>query len=266
MRVRKKYIAVPALAIAAALASLAGSGIAPIAQASDGAPEWGYMGSTGPSHWGELGYPVCAQGEHQSPIDISAANRRGLRDPQFAYGTIELTLAATGHGVEAAPVGGSPAQTVIHEGRTYTFAQFHHHAPSEHQVDGLHYPAEIHFVHRAKDGSLAVFGVLVKGGGAQNEAWQPVLDVITEATEDPAELSATVDLDALLPQDRRSFRYAGSLTTPPCTEGVTWTVFTTPVVVSSQQLNDMLEAYSGNNRPVQPLNDRTVIEDRSRGR
>lgn len=263
------------LAASATTALLASAGVSaflaqpvtaspPSVKTAEAAPEWGYLGDLGPSHWGRLGYPTCDEGTRQSPIDISRKRGRDLPNPRFDYGAVELELVDTGHGVNAGPVKGSAPHTVVHGGKRYTFAQFHHHGPSEHQIDGLHYPAEVHFVTQAEDGALAVFGVLFKGGGATNKAWKPVLDVITEASTDPSKTSAKVDLNALLPKDRRSYRYEGSLTTPPCTEGVAWTVFTTPVVISSAQLNDMLEAYQGNARPVQPLNGRSVLLDRTR--
>lgn len=230
------------------------------------AQDWGYLGDLGPSHWGELGYPLCEQGQNQSPIDITRTNSGGWPNPSFDYGKVRVTLAATGHGVKVAPEPGAAPNTVAHQGKEYTFQQFHHHAPSEHQIDGLHFPAEVHFVNRAEDGSLAVFGVLVRGGGHTNRAWEPILDVITEATTDPSATIARVDLDRLLPGDRRSYRYEGSLTTPPCTEGVVWTVFTQPIVLSNDQVATLMEAYQGNARPAQDRNSRVVLYDRSPGR
>lgn len=236
---------------------------APAPAADAKGAEWGYLGKLGPSHWGDLGYPTCSKGDKQSPIDINTSRGLGLANPRFDYGRVKLTLAETGHGVNVAPAKGSRANIASVNGKKYTFLQFHHHGPSEHQIDGLHYPAEVHFVNQAKDGSLAVFGVMFRGGGPTNKAWKPVLDVITKATADPGATSTTADLNALLPKDRRSFRYEGSLTTPPCSEGVAWTVFTKPVVLSSAQLNNLLEAYQGNARPVQPLNGRSVLFDRT---
>ena len=275
MALRPRIFAASASAVALAAAGLtagvAQAGQAPAAPApaavtksAEKPAKWGYLGDLGPSHWGDLGYPVCAKGAKQSPIDINTSRGIGLANPRFDYGTVKLTLAETGHGVNVAPAKGARANIASIKGKKYTFLQFHHHGPSEHQIDGLHYPAEVHFVNQAKDGSLAVFGVLVRGGGATNKAWKPVIDVITKATADPAATSTTADLNALLPRDRRSFRYEGSLTTPPCSEGVAWTVFTKPVVLSSKQLNDLLEAYQGNARPVQPLNGRSVLFDRTK--
>ncbi|MDO5697191.1 MAG: carbonic anhydrase family protein [Dermatophilus congolensis] len=273
MTVRTRYLAASVAAIA-----LAGAGVlsgatqtaaqpAPAVKAApaDGAAKWGYIGDVGPSHWDDLGFPMCGEGKKQSPIDINASRSRGIANPRFAYGTVKLELTDNGHGVNTGPVKGSKPNTVKHGGKTYTFAQFHHHAPSEHQIDGIHYPAEMHFVNQAEDGSLAVFGVMFRGGGKENKAWKPVIDVITQPDGDK-KATAKADLNALLPKDRRSFRYEGSLTTPPCSEGVAWTVFTTPVTLSSAQLNEVMEAYQGNARPVQPLNGRSVLFDRTSGR
>lgn len=271
MNLRTRYLAAPVAGIVLAVGAVSAGMAQPVSThlpaheaAADGEkPEWSYLGATGPSHWGDLGYPVCEEGKKQSPIDISSTRSRALKDPGFSYGEVGLRLSDNGYGVNADPVRGSKPNTVRHLGKSYEFLQFHHHAPSEHQVDGLHYPAEMHFVNRAEDGSLAVFGVMFKGGGATNKAWKPVLDVIADVSSASSEPSVEVDLDDLLPKDRRSYRYSGSLTTPPCTEGVAWTVFTTPVVLSSDQLDDMLEAYNGNARPVQPLNGRSVVYDRT---
>ncbi len=167
--------------------------------------------------------------------------------------------------MNVAPEPGAAPNTVAHQGKEYTFQQFHHHAPSEHQIDGLHFPAEVHFVNRAEDGSLAVFGVLVRGGGHTNRA-RGRSSLSSPRRRRPSATIARVDLDRLLPGDRRSYRYEGSLTTPPCTEGVVWTVFTQPIVLSNDQVATLMEAYQGNARPAQDRNSRVVLYDRSPGR
>lgn len=222
--------------------------------------EWGYTGPTGPSHWGDLGYPTCQEGTEQSPIDISRTRSRGLANPVFSYAKVRMLVEDTGHTIQVTPSPDSPVSSMTVGGKVYSLLQFHFHTPAEHQVDGLHYPAEVHFVHQSEDGAIAVVGVLIAGGGRVNEAWSPFIDAIASSD---ASKAAEVDLPRMLPKDRRSYRYSGSLTTPPCTEGVAWTVLTTPVTISRPQLNQLLEAYSGNNRPVQPLGDRTVLFDRS---
>lgn len=272
MQQKMRYLAVPAVAVALATAGMGVSTAQPTTQravpgqtAPTQAADWSYLGRTGPAHWGKLGYPTCAKGTTQSPINITRTTSRRLADARFAYGKVSLSLVDTGHGVNVAPVGGQLPRTVKLGGIKYTFAQFHHHSPSEHQVNGMNYPAEMHFVNKAANGDLAVFGVFFKGGGATNRAWKPVIDVITQATMDPKATKARADLSTLLPKDRRSYQYRGSLTTPPCSEGVAWTVFTTPVVLSDQQLSDVMEAYQGNARPVQALNGRRVLFDTTSG-
>lgn len=228
------------------------------------APKWSYTGDTGPAHWGDIGYPECSTGKKQSPINLRDATARPLPDPRFSYGRLTTDLVDNGHSVVASPAAGSAPSTVVLDKVTYPFAQFHYHAPSEHQLDGMLFPAEMHFVHETKSGKRAVVGVMLKGGGATNKAWKPFTDAVTKAAATRS--SATVDLAALLPKDRRSFRYTGSLTTPPCSEGVSWTVFRKPVVLSDAQLTELMEAYSGNNRPVQPLLGRALVLDRTSGR
>lgn len=270
MSTRTRWIAASAAAIALTVAGVtvgeARPATSPAAPPTGSAPAWSYVGPTGPAHWGELGFADCAKGTSQSPINITRSRVRAVADPRFRYGRVELGFTDNGHGVNIAPLPGQRGQTVTLAGARYTLTQFHHHAPSEHQVDGMHFPAEMHFVHAAQNGDLAVFAVPFKGGGATNRAWQPVLDVITRASGEQKVTATVSDLAALLPKDRRSRRYSGSLTTPPCSEGVAWTVFTTPVTLSDRQLTAVLEAYQGNARPVQPLNGRTVLLDRTSGR
>lgn len=228
--------------------------------------DWSYTGARGPSHWGELGYPICAAGRQQSPIDLRVSARavRRVRLPKLRvdYGRLDAEVVHTGRGIEARPAHGARPQGIVLGGIRYTFLQFHPHAPSEHEFDGLHYPAEIHFVHRAKDGRLAVVGVPVRGGDATNRAWQPFVEAVRAASRtSTTRVPTTLHLEDLLPGDRRSYRYRGSLTTPPCTQGVAWTVLAAPVTLSRAQLSVLTEAYNGTNRPVQPLHGRVVLTD-----
>lgn len=146
------------------------------------------------------------------------------------------------------------------DSRNHELAQIHHHTPSEHTVDGEHADAELHLVHKDATGRLAVLGVLVKEGAA-NPQLQQALDAMPDQHGATASPGTTFDPAALLPADRTTYRYSGSLTTPPCTEGVAWTVFTTPITASAAQI-EALENLSGeNNRPVQDRGDRTLRRD-----
>ena len=163
-----------------------------------------------------------------------------------------------GHTLQATPQG--KAQTIVINGKTYTFKQFHFHTPSEHTFKGKHFPMEAHFVHQAEDGTLAVIGSVFKPG--KNN---PALSALT-AKKLKAGESVTLknlNIQALLPKDSKSFQLKGSLTTPPCSENVTWVVLKTPVQADAAQFKAMRDIIGGeNNRPVQPLNDREVNEDK----
>lgn len=245
------------------VAALASASLVLVAAGANAAgTAWTYTGATGPSHWKSIdptNYALCADGTAQSPINIVNPTRKDLTNLVFSYKASEAGIFNNGHTVEAEPLGKSTSAVTI-DGVSYSFAQFHFHAPSEHEITGLHYPVEIHFVNKSADGKLAVVGVFVKAG-AKNADWQPFISKMLTATADPEATTVELEWDKLLPKNSSTIRYNGSLTTPGCSEGVKWNVFTRPIVMSQAQINTFLEAYSGNNRPVQPLNGRVITLD-----
>ena len=224
------------------------------------AAHWTYEGEDGPDHWGELNadYETCASGRSQSPIDVVNPDPADLANVTFQYQQEPLEIINNGHTVQVNYPAGS---SITVDGTNYELIQFHFHSPSEHHVSGVPTAAELHLVHRDADGALAVVGVLLTEG-APSPALAPIFDNLP-AQAGPAETVPRVQVDAtgMLPQDRTTYRYPGSLTTPPCTEGVTWLLMTDPLEVSADQLAAYTQIYEGNNRPVQPLNDREVVED-----
>lgn len=220
---------------------------------------WSYSGETGPAHWGSLApeYALCSTGRRQSPIDISAAAPRDLSNIVFNYQPTALNVVNNGHTVQ---VNYAPGSFILIDGQRFDLAQFHFHAPSEHTLRGAHSDAEMHLVHKSADGGLAVVGVMLKQG-AHNPAFDPIWGNIPEEGKTSAPAGAFVNAASLLPADARTLRYDGSLTTPPGTEGVRWNLMVQPVTVSSSQLATFRRHYNGNNRPVQALNGREVIED-----
>lgn len=254
MNIRKRFV------IALGAAGL--TAFASIGSSSAAGTSWTYTGLTGPNHWSTLdqSYAKCADGSAQTPINISKPKKASLKNLVFSYGATEAGVFNNGHTVEAEPLG-SIAPSVKIDSTKFDLLQFHFHAPSEHQINGMHYPVEIHFVNKNAAGELAVIGVFVRQG-AHNAAWDPFISKMLSATA-KAEDSKLMDFDwkALLPKNPVTLRYSGSLTTPPCSEGVRWNIFTTPITMDQAQINTFLEAYSGNNRPVQPLNGRTVLID-----
>ncbi len=261
----KRRIGVAAAVAATTVVGIVGSTPAGVnsATTSPRAATWSYSGPTGPAYWGSLdpSYLTCVDGSAQSPINIVAPKHARLKKLKFAYSPGEAGIFNNGHTVEAEPLGSSSDGVVINHMK-YSFAQFHFHAPSEHKVNGKHYPVEIHFVNKTADGKLAVITVFAKVG-AVNKAWKPFTSKMLSATADPEATKVTLDLAKLLPKTRTTYRYKGSLTTPGCTEGVKWNIFTTPITMSKKQIDTFRSAYEGNNRPVQPLHRRPVHTDLS---
>jgi len=221
------------------------------AEAESQTAAWSYSGDTGPAQWASLDaeYAAC-DGSQQSPIDLPAAGDASSGTLAVSYDEADGDLVDTGHGVQIDHAGG----TLTVDGTTYDLLQFHFHTPSEHTVDGSAYPAEVHFVHAAEDGSLAVIGVFIEEGAA-SDALAPFWDDLSAIEEAPVE---DIDVDALLPGDKTYYTYDGSLTTPPCSEIVTWIVMQTPTTMSAEQLDALRAVHDDNARPVQPLNDREV--------
>ncbi|HCB01254.1 MAG TPA: hypothetical protein DEP19_02630 [Anaerolineae bacterium] len=223
-------------------------------------PHWTYEGEEGPQHWGELddSYAVCGTGTHQSPIDISAPSEQDLANIVFHYESSQVNIFNNGHTVQVNYDAGSYIEL---DSVRYDVLQFHYHAPSEHTVDGKEFPAELHIVHKNAEGKLAVVGILLEEG-SQNEAYQPFIENLPKQKSDAQDAGVSINANDLLPSIQTTFRYSGSLTTPPCSEGVSWLLMTTPVEVSSEQLSTLESIFEeGNNRPVQPLNNRSLEED-----
>jgi carbonic anhydrase len=246
------------LSVAAMLATTLGCS-APAAKPAGA--HWGYTGDVGPSEWSSLSddYALCAAGTCQSPINVAAPRSADLANPEFDYSESAINIVNNGHSIQVNYDGGS---TLELDGKYYELLQFHFHAPSEHRVGGRAFPIEMHLVHKADDGQLAVVGVLV-AEGRDNPAFAPVWAHLPETVGPAQTVPGVVDAGSLLPAARTSYRYGGSLTTPPCSEGVQWLILTTPVEMSAAQIRAFTRIHSGNNRPVQPLHGRTVVEDTS---
>jgi carbonic anhydrase len=219
---------------------------------------WSYEGEDGPAHWGDLSpeFAACAAGMEQSPIYLASMAEANPADLKFAYQSSPLTIVNNGHTVQVNYAEGSTLQV---NGQTYNLLQFHFHNLSEHTVDGGATPMEAHFVHSNDAGELAVVGVFL-AEGAESSALAPVFANMPADADDPVMVDGvTVDAGTILPADQSYWRYNGSLTTPPCSEGVKWLVMTTPVEVSAEQVAVFTDIHSGNARPVQPMNERSMI-------
>ena len=227
-----------------------------------GAPHWGYGAEDGPANWGKLSpdYALCSSGKAQTPIDLvpPAVVVAGTHTPapelEPGHGERALSLLDNGHTIQVTDTGGT---RLTLDGVRYELLQFHFHDPSEHTIGGRSYPMELHLVHTSADGRLAVVGVLIEQG-AENVALAPLFRTLPAKTGEHKELKLAIDLAQVLPRDHGAFRYAGSLTTPPCSEGVQWLVLEHPITLSREQIAAFTAIVGDDHRPVQPLNGRTV--------
>jgi carbonic anhydrase len=242
----------------------------PTAAPAAGDPEWHYEGAAGPANWGKLSpkFAACGDGRLQSPVDIAqtvVATEALELKTNLMPGSLRIAHREhvadginNGHTIQIDYQGGDEL-TIGHD--IYALVQYHFHNPSEHTLKGKHYPMEMHLVHKAESGKLAVVGVFIEEG-AYNGAFEPIWRNLPKQkgveTHYP---SVHVDVDKLLPMTRASYRYDGSLTTPPCSEGVRWIVMTTPIQLSAQQISAFTTIIHDNNRPTQPLNGRQVLTE-----
>jgi carbonic anhydrase len=252
----------------AALAAALSTGALAACGSSDDEPaathaEFAYSGSAGPAAWGSLdpAWKLCARGRRQSPIDLTGARPATLPRLALAYEAARLKAENNGHSVEVAY---PPGSTVEIGGDRYELHQFHYHAPSEHRVAGRSLPLEFHFVNVGEDGRIAVLGVLVEAG-RHNDAFAGLARALPDREGETVDVPGAVDAASLLPrrpQTAPRWSYRGSLTTPPCSQGVSWHVFRQPIQLSPDQIAAYTSVYDHTNRPVQPLNGRELVSSR----
>jgi len=221
--------------------------------------EWTYSGAEGPGHWGYLKpeYASCRLGHRQSPIDIRDAHDADLPPIHFDYKPTALKVIDNGHTIQVNYDRGS---SITIGNRRYELIQFHFHHPSEEEIEGKTYGMVVHLVHGDQDGNLAVVAVLLTQGRA-NAMLQELWEHLPEQKKEEI-ITGGMEINAadLLPADRGYYSFPGSLTTPPCTEGVSWFVLKKPTEISSPQIMQFARLYPHNARPVQPLNGRTVLK------
>ncbi|ASI93908.1 carbonic anhydrase [Vibrio rotiferianus] len=235
--------------------SLTAIGLSLVLAGTANAANWGYEGEHGPAHWGEFA-SECAKGQNQSPINIDSTIEAKLAKLQFNYDGKVISLLNNGHTLQTSLEGNN---TLKVDGKDFTLKQFHFHTPSENHVDGKEYPLEAHFVHSDEDGNLAVVAVFFKVGEA-NPALAKLLQNIPDNEQNVA-IKAPFDADALIPMDKEYYRFNGSLTTPPCSEGVRWLVLKEAQSISPEQVKEFAKVMGANNRPIQALNARMVLEN-----
>ena len=220
---------------------------------------WSYNGDGGPGNWSKLdaAYEMCAKGVNQSPVNLTGFIEADLAPITFHYTGLATEVVNNGHTIQANYTSGS---TIEVAGKIFELKQFHFHSPSENTINGTSFPLEGHFVHVAEDGSLAVISVLYKLG-EENEALARLWRQMPKEVGKKAAMASQVRAQDLMPEDRDYYRYNGSLTTPPCTEGVLWLVMKQPLTVSREQVVEFMHVmHHYNNRPVQPLHARPVLQ------
>jgi len=234
-----------------------------------GPAHWSYEEQDGPAKWAALSsdYLTCASGHEQSPIDIAATTTVDQVQIARDYQHAELKIIRHEHVADIID-NGHTIQINYDEGSnlqvgdaSYELQQYHFHAPSEHTINGRQFPMEMHLVHQSEDGALAVLGVVIEEG-AYNAAFEPVWANLPNEPGEQAHLEhLSINVDDLLPAGQNTYRYRGSLTTPPCSEGVSWLVSVDSIALSKQQIEAFTTIFQGNNRPVQPLYARAVFVD-----
>ena len=220
-------------------------------------PHWTYEGEHGPTHWGSLesDYGACQLGKLQSPIDIRGAKPADLPAIQFSYQPAPLKLIDNGHTIQVTWPAGSFITVGDHK---YELQQFHFHHPAEEKVNGKSFPLVAHLVHKDSEGKLAVVAVLLTNGEANPVVADVWKHLPAEEGKEITPEGVSIEVTKLLPSKRGYYTYTGSLTTPPCTEGVTWVVLKSPAQVSKDQVATFAKKFPHNARPVQPTHGRVV--------
>lgn len=220
---------------------------------------WGYSGEEGPEHWGELDpqYSACAEGMNQSPINLAGFTESDLKPIGIHYEAGGREVHNNGHTVQ---VNFTPGSKISVDGHEFELKQYHFHAPSENHINGKSYPMEAHLVHADEAGNLAVVAVMFVEGKT-NQSIARVWSYIPGIEGGRQNLPSGVSAEGILPSNRDYYRFKGSLTTPPCSEGVEWLVMKEPVTVSKDQIEKFVKVMRHpNNRPIQPLNARPVLK------
>lgn len=227
--------------------------------AGGGSSHWGYSGHEGPANWGELSkdYAICSSGKNQSPVNITGMVEAELAPISFNYKESALDVVNNGHTIKASYEAGS---SITVDGHTYNLLQMHWHTPSENHIEGQSFPMEAHFVHADEAGNLAVIGV-VYNSGHENAGIAPVWNAMPAKTGEVSKGANSISAMAMLPENKDYYRFNGSLTTPPCSEGVRWMVMKNPVEASAEQIEKFHSTFHHDtNRPVQAINARPVLK------
>lgn len=220
---------------------------------------WAYEGSTGPGYWADLdpANTLCRSGQQQSPIDVSTAYAQRLEPLALRYMPGNVTTLNNGHTIQHNVEPGSFLEIGADR---YQLLQFHFHTPSEEAIGGRRYPMVIHFVHKNDAGQLAVIAVFLKQGKEDQRTLKSLWKKFPATGETDSDSHLLVNPQALMPARLDYWTLMGSLTTPPCSEGVRWIILKTPITVSARQLAQFRKLFPMNARPLQPLRQRAILD------
>lgn len=226
---------------------------------------WGYDDDISPKHWGQLNdsFKSCDTGKIQTPINIEQAYKTATTHQlDIQYKTAPNDIIFNGHTVQVNTKKSDHQDYITIDHRTFFLTQFHFHTPSENEIYGKQYPLEMHFVNANKKGEIAVVAVMFNLGQENSELNKLWKNLPAQENTDRV-FRQKINIEKLIPKQRGYYRFSGSLTTPPCSEGVIWIVLKQPLTLSSQQL-EVFKArllHHHNQRPIQPLYGRIIIED-----
>lgn len=215
--------------------------------------DWTFGDGTNPERWSAINtaYALCDAGLNQSPVDLGAANARGDIELELNYGPANGTVAL---GTEKVQVDFPAGMGMNSGGKEFGLVQVHFHTPSEHAINGKRYPLVAHFVHATQAGELGVFGVMFEEGEA-NAALEAIVDGVGEGSG----TAVSFDITDMMPESEDIYRYMGSLTTPPCSEGVNWHVAEEVLTASAEQIAAMEASLGSSARSIQPLGQRLLV-------
>ena len=252
-----------------ALRALAGATLVacPICQAlaeekkadAHGGAHWTYEGERGPETWGDLSadFRACSLGLEQTPIDLKGTITAQTGLVEASFQPMPLTILNNGHTIQ---VNLKQSNKLTLNGTEFNVAQFHFHRESEHKVNGESYDMEMHIVHQDPvTSNLVVIGIFLKEGDA-NPFLEKIWSLMPTVENKESISTDSINLIDAFPSDKKYYTYTGSLTTPPCSQGIDWIIIKEPMEISSEQIKKFSDIHPDNSRPTQPLNNREVIE------
>jgi carbonic anhydrase len=219
------------------------------------ADNWGYTQQNGPEQWSRMGYPLCESGRHQSPVDILQVTSAPQDQLNFHYSPTEFQVKQDNHNLFFYVQDDAPKNNnyIEFNGQHYYLKSFHFHNPAEHEINSKRYAMEGHFIHQSTNGDYLVIGVFFRLGASN-----PLLSKTIRAS---GEKTYVTNIAEFMPPKRIFFSYQGSLTTPPCAEGITWVVMAQPQSVSAAERHQFEKRLgTENSRPPQPLDGRRITQ------